>query len=349
MDDPRRCRSTRLGALRAVAVACAGLFIVTAGTGCAALNGSSIPTKTAPSNYRNWKAEFATLPEATLADDVVQIKNVRNCLWVTDEDFILRHYDRTFRLSDVKTVDFFVVPFTGAEILAHTMLSFGLADGTYLAVSVEVRLEEGFQYDPLLGAMRQFELTYVLADERDVVLLRTAHRKVDVYLYRSTATPAQAQAMLKDMLARVNGLARQPEFYDTITNNCTTNIVDHINRLAAGRAPADVRVMLPGLADQYAYDLGLIDRTLPFAETKRRARINDLADQPREAPDFSHKIRARMTTPAFSLPPAALALPTAAASSASAAAALPPTAFASPELSLDLSGMEASPPTAPAP
>ena len=349
MDDPRRCRSTRLGALRAVAVACAGLFIVTAGTGCAALNGSSIPTKTAPSNYRNWKAEFATLPEATLADDVVQIKNVRNCLWVTDEDFILRHYDRTFRLSDVKTVDFFVVPFTGAEILAHTMLSFGLADGTYIAVSVEVRLEEGAQYDPLLGAMRQFEITYVVADERDVVLLRTAHRKVDVYLYRSTATPAQSQAMLKDMLARVNGLARQPEFYDTITNNCTTNIVDHINRLAAGRAPADVRVMLPGLADQYAYDLGLIDRRLPFAETKRRARINDLADQFREAPDFSQKIRARMTVPALSLPPAALSLPSAAASLPSAAESLPPAALASPELSLDLSGLEPSPPIAPAP
>jgi hypothetical protein len=335
--------------LRAVVVACAGLFVLSAGSGCAVMNGSPIPTKTAPSNYRNWKAEFATLPEATLADDVVQIKNVRNCLWVTDEDFILRHYDRTFRLSDVRSVDFFVVPFTGAEILAHTMLSFGLADGTYLAISVEVRLEEGTQYDPLLGAMRQFELTYVVADERDVVLLRTAHRKVDVYCYRSTASPAQAQAMLKDMLARVNGLARQPEFYDTITNNCTTNIVDHINRLAAGRAPADVRVMLPGLADQYAYDLGLIDRKLPFAETKRRARINDLADQYLEAPDFSQKIRARMRVPTFSLPPAALSLPSAAASLPPAAASLPPAALASPELSLDLSGMQASPPIAPAP
>jgi hypothetical protein len=301
------------------------------------MSGSSLPTKTAPSNYRNWKAEFATLPSATIADDVVQIKNVRNCLWVTDEDFILRHYDRTFRLSDVRTVDFCVVPFTGAELLAHTMLSFGLADGTYLAVSVEVRLEEGAQYDPLLGAMRQFELTYVVADEKDVVLLRTAHRKVDVYLYRSTATPAQAQALLKDMLARVNGLAKQPEFYDTITNNCTTNIVDHINRLAAGRAPADVRVMLPGLADQYAYDLGLIDRTLPFAETKdlglidrtlpfaetkRRARINDLADRYQNAPDFSQKIRSRMFAPSMSLPPAALA---------------------SPALSIDMTAAEAAP------
>lgn len=292
------------------------------------MSGGSLPTKTSPSNYRNWKAEFATLPAATIADDVVQIKNVRNCLWVTDEDFILRHYDRTFRLSDVRTVDFCVVPFTGAEILAHTMLSFGLADGTYIAVSVEVRLEEGAQYDPLRGAMRQFELTYVVADERDVVLLRTAHRKVDVYLYRSTATPAQAQAMLKDMLARVNGLAKQPEFYDTITNNCTTNIVDHVNRLAAGRAPADVRVMLPGLADQYAYDMGLIDRTLPFAETKRRARINDLADRYRNEPDFSQKIRSRMIVPSMSLPPAA---------------------FASPELSIDMTAAEAAPATPPEP
>lgn len=302
------------------------------------VTGSKLPSKLEPSNYRNWKSELALLPEATIENDVVQVKNVRNCLWVTDEDFILRHYDRTFRLSDVQTVDFFVVPFTGAEILAHTMLSFGLADGTYLAVSVEVRLEEGREYDPLLGAMRQFELMYVVADERDVVLLRTAHRKVDVYLYRTTATPQQAQALFADMMARVNQLGRQPEFYDTVTNNCTTNIVDHINRLYAGRAPADVRVMLPGLADQYAYDLGLIDRTLPFAETKNRAKINDLADRHRLDPDFSKKIRARVTPPSPSLLPAALAAPQ-----------LPPAALTTPELSIDLSEAAASPESSSAP
>ena len=292
------------------------------------MTGSNLPSKLEPSNYRNWKAEFALLPEASIENDLVQVKNVRNCLWVSDEDFILRHYDRTFRLSDVRTVDFFVVPFTGAEILAHTMLSFGLADGTYLAVSVEVRLEEGRQYDPLLGAMRQFEITYVVADERDVVLLRTAHRKVDVYLYRTTATPQQAQALFADMMGRVNQLGRSPEFYDTITNNCTTNIVDHINRLYAGRAPADVRVMLPGLADEYAYDLGLIDRTLPFLETKKRAKINDLADRYRLDPDFSKGIRSRVTTPAPTLLPAALATP---------------------ELSVDLSDTTESPRPAPEP
>ena len=121
--------------------------------------------------------------------------------------------------------------------------------------------------------------------------MRPEYRHVDVLLYRTTATRAQARALFLDVMKRVNQLHDHPEFYDTFKNNCTTNIVRHINALAPGRVPYDYRVLLPGYADELAYELGLIDNSLPFAEVRRRARISDLVLQYKDDPHFSQRIR----------------------------------------------------------
>jgi hypothetical protein len=155
---------------------------------------------------------------------------------LSENDYIVRHYDKTFDLNRLDSVDFLVVPFKEAPNLAHTMLSFGFGGNDYLVVSVEARMEEGQSYSPVKGLMRQYELMYVVADERDVIPLRTKHRDVDVYLYRTRATPEQARMLLVDMMARVNKLAFEPEFYDTFTNNCTTNIVPHQPHRAGKRS-----------------------------------------------------------------------------------------------------------------
>ncbi len=245
----------------------------------------------APSNFRRWEPSLAVLPYAELQGDYLTIHHIRNCMYLSEDDYIVRYYDKTFDLNRLQGVDFLVVPFKEAPSLAHTMLSFGFGDEGYLAVSAEVRLEEGESYSPLKGAMRQYELMYVVADERDVIPLRTKHRQVDVYLYPTRATPSQARGLLLDVMARVNKLAVEPEFYDTFSNNCTTNIVGHINRLYPGRVPLDIGVLLPGYADRLAYDLGLLDTQESFEQTKRRARINRLANRFAESPDFSEQIR----------------------------------------------------------
>lgn len=245
-----------------------------------------------PSHYRNWKPDLAVLPYAEFDGDTVTVHNVRNADYITENDYLLHYDDRTYDLSEVESVYFFVVPFTDTPALAHTMLSFGFADGRYLAISVEVRLEQHESYSPLLGALRQYELMYVVADERDVVRLRTEQRKVDVYMYKARTTPEQTRSLLVDMLRRANEIYRKPEFYDTLTNNCTTNIVDHIDHLAPGKiSPTDPRVLLPGYSDELAYDLGLLDTNVSFAETRRRALINRLCHRYRDDEDFSEKIR----------------------------------------------------------
>jgi hypothetical protein len=246
-----------------------------------------------PSNHRAWKPAMAVMPYAELWGNQLAVHNIRNCEYLDADDYIVRHYDKAFDLSRLQSVDFVVVPFKDAPSLAHTMLSFGFGDQDYLAVSVEARMEEGETYSPIKGALRQYELMYVVADERDVIPLRTRHRDVDVYLYRSRATPEQARLLLLDVMARVNKLSVQPEFYDTFSNNCTTNIVAHINRIKPGRVPVDIGVLLPGYADRLAYDLGLLEAEVSFQYTKRRAHINRMANRYADDPDFSRKIRQR--------------------------------------------------------
>jgi hypothetical protein len=245
----------------------------------------------APSNHRRWEPYLAVLPTAELHGQHLTVRNIRHCKYLSENDYIVRYYDKTFDLDRLESVDFLVVPFKGAPSLAHTMLSFGFGGTDYLAVSVEARMEEGQSYSPIKGLMRQYELMYVVADERDVIPLRTKHRDVDVYLYPTRATPQQSRILLLDIMARVNKLAVEPEFYDTFTNNCTTNIVYHINRLAPGKIGPGVSVLLPGLSDRLAYDLGLLDTTDSFEQTKKRALVNRRANRYLAAEDFSQRIR----------------------------------------------------------
>ena len=246
-----------------------------------------------PSNDRDWIPEHRILAYADLGREEVTIHNVRNCEFYSYRDCLVDYYDKTYDLSKLECVDFIVIPFTEAPALAHTMLSFGFAGGEHVGISVEVRLEKGETYSPALGLFGQFELIYVVADERDLIRVRTEHRDCEVFLYPTRASPDMARRLFVHMLRRVNKLRDEPEFYDSLTNNCTTNIIDHINELAPGQVPHDYRVLLPGFADQLAYELGLIDNTRTFAEVRTAAHINDRALRYKDSPDFSARIRKR--------------------------------------------------------
>ncbi len=245
----------------------------------------------APSNNRDWSPDQAVLPYAELGPRYARLRNIRYCQYRTTDDYTVHYYDKTFDLQQLDSLDFIVIPFRGMPQLAHTMLSFGFGGRDYVCVSVEIRREKGETYAPLKGMLRQFELMYVVGDERDLIKLRTNYRLDDVYVYRVRATPEQIRAMFTDVMNRVNKLAVAPEFYNTLTNNCTNNIVRHINRLAPNRVPWDLRILLPGRSDEYAYELGLLDTDVSFEETKLRARINYLANRYASAEDFSQKIR----------------------------------------------------------
>ncbi len=290
-------RITKVGLLAALILCAAGCASGNRGPvlgGLPGLKNLHLPefSRLRPSNDRDWSPDQALLSYAEFHGSQVTVRNIRHCRYgATDEDYTVAHYDQTWELDAVRSVDFIVVPFNESPSLAHTMLSFGFDGGQYLAVSVEIRKKTGDRYDPVKGMLNQFEIHYVIADERDVIQLRTIQRLNDVYVHRLRLSREQAREVFVDVMHRLNRLADQPEWYHTLTNNCTTNIVDHVNRVLAVKIPYSHHVLLPGHIDRYLYDLGLLETDLPFEQARERARVNYLTYVYRDRPDFSIMIR----------------------------------------------------------
>ena len=243
-----------------------------------------------PSNDRDWQPDVATLPSATIRGRTVIVHNIRNCDYRSENDYVVNHYDRTFDLGSLRSMDLFLVDW-GLPHIAHTMLSFGFDGDEYVCFSIETRKKKGEQYSAVRGFFKQYEQTYVVADERDVVRLRTNYRNgEDVYLYRLQASPELIRMVFMDYLHRVNMLSGQPEWYNALTKNCTVDIWKHIAPYYP-KATFDWRILASGHVDEMAYELGTMDQTLPFQELKRRSRINERSKAAGRSQAFSRIIR----------------------------------------------------------
>jgi hypothetical protein len=248
----------------------------------------------APSHDREWRPEVAVMPRAIIDGDRVRLTGVRNFDYRTRNDFTVRHEEREVLLSHLTGLDFYVSYFSEGPI-GHTFLSFIFDNAPPLSISIETRPEVGEGFAPVASLFKQFELIYVVGDERDIVGVRTNHRREAVYLYRLNTSADDARRLLLIYLARINELADRPEFYHLLSNSCTINIVRYAN--AAGRAGRlDIRHVLNGLIDSYLYRSGRVDTTLPFDELRRRSLINEAAQAADGAPDFSQRIRASLPT-----------------------------------------------------
>jgi hypothetical protein len=245
---------------------------------------------TKPSNDRNWQPDVAVLPWAEIRENLVTIHNVRNCDYRTETDFTVNYYDRTYDLNQLRSVDFFLI-YWGSPSIAHTMLSFGFEDGGYLCFSIETRKEVGEEYSAVKGFFQQFELTYVVADERDLVRLRTNFRTgEDVYLYRLKVPMDFTRKVLLDYLREVNKLKARPQWYRAILTNCTTSIRRHTAPFNPDDR-FDWRFIANGYIDEMLYERGRLDQSLPFAELKKISLINPRAKAADNTGDFSRLIR----------------------------------------------------------
>jgi Domain of unknown function (DUF4105) len=253
-----------------------------------------------PSNNRDWLPDSAVLPFAEITGNQINIHNIRNCDYRTETDYDVHYYDKVFDLDQLRTVDLYLVTW-GSPDIAHTMVSFDFATGDHVCFSIETRKEKGEDYSALKGFFRQFELTYAVADERDVVRLRTNYRVgEEVCLYRLQATPEQGRQLFLDYLRRVNELHERAEWYNALTDNCTTAI--RTQRAATDRAPWDWRMLLNGHLDELLYERGAIVTNLPFAELKKMSNINARAKRADRSADFSEQIRQNL--PGFDVKPA---------------------------------------------
>jgi len=246
-----------------------------------------------PSNDRDWAVDQAVLPSAEINGNKVSIKNIRNFSYKSTSDYTPNYYDAIFELDKLKNVYFVVEPFSGYVGAAHTFLSFEFEGDRFVSISVEIRKEKGESFSAVKGVLRQYELTYVIADERDVVKLRSNYRHDKVFVYPIKTTPEKMRAVFVNMLERANKLNNKPEFYNTLFSNCTTNLAKHVDQITPGRVSWNITYLLPENSDRYVYDVGLIDNSLSFEETRIAHYINDLAEKYADSSDFSLKIRGR--------------------------------------------------------
>jgi hypothetical protein len=244
-----------------------------------------------PSNDRDWAPEVARAPRATIAGDLVTLHDIRNFDYRTETDFTPAYYDRTFDVRRLDSLDIVTSYWIGPAI-AHVFVSFGFGDDR-VAISVEARRERGEGYSSVRGFFKRYELIYVAGDERDLIRVRTNYRRdppEDVYLYRVHGPIENARRLFREYVRTINALHDRPRFYDTLSTNCTTQILLH-TRVNPDHLPFSWKVLLSGYAAEYAYDKGRLDASQPFEALRRRSRINDAARAADRAPDFSRRIR----------------------------------------------------------
>ncbi len=250
-----------------------------------------------PSHDRNWRSDVAVMPRATIDGDKVKISGFRNFEYRSLEDYTVRHEEREFDLSHLTSLDFYV-SYWAVGPVGHTFVSFNFDNAEPLCISIETRPEQGEGFDPIASLFKQFELIYVVGDERDIVGVRTNHRDEDVFLYRIRIQAATAREFLKVYLNRVNELADTPEFYHLLSNSCTINIVRYANKIGrVGRL--NINHLLNGFVDQYLYSAGMIDSDLPFEELRRLSHINEAAGKADGLPDFARRIREAVRIPKY--------------------------------------------------
>lgn len=242
-----------------------------------------------PSHDRPWRPEVAVMPHAIIDGDKVTLYGVRNFEYRSRDDFIIRYEARAVSLSHLTGVDFFISYWMPGPV-GHTFVSFIFDNAPPVSISIETRPEIGQGFSPIASLFKQFELIYVVGDERDIVGSRTNYRGERVFLYPLNISRENARALFLVYLKRINELAAKPEFYHLLSNSCTVNIVRYAN--AAGRTPRfDIRHYLNGLIDGYLYSAGWLNSSLPFDELRRRSLINEKAKAADKSVDFSKQIR----------------------------------------------------------
>src|SRR5437762_5131047 len=226
-----------------------------------------------PTNDSDWQADVARKAWADIQGDEVTLHNVRNCDYRTETDYTPHWETRTVHISQITGIDL-AIDYWGSPWIAHPIVSFQFADAPPVCFSIETRKKVGQIYDTIGGLYRQFELIYIVADERDVIRVRTNYRKgEDVYLYRTTISPAQARGRFLGYIQSLNTLRDKPRWYNAVTTNCTTSI--RTQHPPGERMPWDWRILLNGQGDELMYERHLIvSGGLPFAELKARSLIN---------------------------------------------------------------------------
>jgi len=245
-----------------------------------------------PANDRLWQADVSKLAHASVEGSLVTVHNIRNFTYHSEFEYQSNYYDKTFDLNKLEGIDLFAVYWMGPAI-AHIIMSFDFGENNHLAVSIEARKEAGEGYSTIKGFFKQYELIYIVADERDVIGLRTHYRKdppEQVYRYRPKAPKENARRLFLEYIDSINTLYKEPAFYNTILANCTSIIWLH-SRVNPGHLPFSWKILLSGYVPEYLYESGRLEKQLSLTEIRNQAYINPLVEEHEISALFTETIR----------------------------------------------------------
>jgi hypothetical protein len=242
-----------------------------------------------PSNEREWADDVARTSHGEINGDQVTLHNLRNFEWRTNTDYTVRWETRRYSLLQLQSLDM-ITSYWASRAIAHLLFSFGFADGEQVVFSVEIRRERQESYNTIGGLFKQFELSVIAADERDIIRVRTNVRGEDDYLYRLQLPADDIRALFLAYIAQANELVGTPRFYNTLTVNCTTLVYQMLKHIL-GTLPLSYRVLLSGYLPEYVYSLGGLDGRYTLAQLRAMGRITERARAATGA-RFSRDIRA---------------------------------------------------------
>ncbi len=242
------------------------------------------------SNNRDWADEVAHIVAGVVNGPEVTLANVRNFDWRAPTDYTVRWENRSYDLDKLASVDL-LLSYWSSPAIAHTLVSFGFDDGQFVTFSVEIRKERHESFSEIGGFFKEFEMSVIAADERDIVRVRTNIRKEDVYLYRLNIPKPAMRSLFLSYVDTANGLNEAPQYYNTITANCTTIVFAMINHIVSGALPLDYRLIFSGYLPSYIIDVNGFTPGFTLEQLQSGGAVSARAQAADNAPDFSRRIR----------------------------------------------------------
>jgi hypothetical protein len=208
-----------------------------------------------------WADDVAQTLSSRVQGNQLQLQQVRAFDWRSERDYSVNWVARSYDLDQLLSVDLALSYWMGPAI-AHTLVSFGFADGRYLTFSIEIRKQRHQSYSALAGFFKAYQASLIAAEESDILRTRSNARAEDVYLYRVEMSAEARRSLLLAYVSEANTWAEQPRFYNTLTANCTTVVYEMMRRISPG-LPMDWRILVSGYLPEYLYDLHALPQHAP--------------------------------------------------------------------------------------
>lgn len=220
----------------------------------------SIPAK----QDRDWKPEVAHIlsyERDANNPDLVTLHNVRNFDWQSEDKAVEHWQSRQVDLAKLNGVDVVNAYWMGPAI-AHTLVSFHFVGERPLSFSFEIRKEQHEDFSAIGGFFKQYELSLIASEERDIIYTRTNARGEQVYLFPiSNLTQSELRAMFEAYLKAADDLQAKPTWYNTLTSNCTNIIFYMAQAISNGDLPWDYRIWASGWLPNYLYEVGMLPKS----------------------------------------------------------------------------------------